>query len=84
MGKAKLDECYIFGISITRKLFDVSIDTKILFFRIVGTIEPCCSLLAVHYHEVFKSGLSRKSTLICDLKLGKQCQRSSAILLLFS
>jgi len=45
MGKTKLDETYIFKISI-KMWFDVAICIKIPFFFIVlVAIEPCRSLL---------------------------------------
>ena len=45
MGKTKLDETYIFKISIKYNSFDVGIDIKIQFFRVLVTIEPGRSLL---------------------------------------
>ena len=45
MGKSKLDETYIFKISIKMRFFDVTIVIKILFFRVSVTIEPGRSLL---------------------------------------
>ena len=45
MGKTKLDETYIFKISIKCNSFDVAIDIKIQFFRVLVTIEPGRSLL---------------------------------------
>ena len=44
MGKTKLDETYIFKISICDS-FDVGIGIKIPFFRVLVTIEPGRSLL---------------------------------------
>ena len=53
MDKTKLDETYIFGISIKIRFdFDKSIDIKIPFFRVSATIEPGHSLLIAHYHEL--------------------------------
>ena len=40
MGKAKLDEIYIFKINIKIWSFDASIGIKIPFFRVLFTIEP--------------------------------------------
>ena len=45
MGKTKLDETYIFEISIKMQFFYVAIDIKIQFFRVLVTIEPGRSLL---------------------------------------
>ena len=53
MGKTKLDETYIFKISIKFKFFYVSIGIKIQFFRVSFTIEQGPSLLIVCYHELF-------------------------------
>ena len=44
-GKIKLDETYIFKISIKCDSFDVAIGIKIPFFRVLVTIQPGCSLL---------------------------------------
>ena len=41
----KLDATYIFKISIKCDSFDVAIDIKIQFFRVLVTIEPGRSLL---------------------------------------
>ena len=40
MGNTKLDETYIFETSIKMRFFDVTIGVKILFFRVLVTIEP--------------------------------------------
>ena len=45
MGKTKLDEAYIFKISIKMGFFYVTIGIKIPFFRLSVTIEPGRSLL---------------------------------------
>ena len=45
MGKTKLDETYIFNISIKCDSFDVAIGITIPFFRVLVTIEPGRSLL---------------------------------------
>ena len=45
MGKTKLDETYIFKISIKSDSFDAATGIKIPFFRVVVTIEPGRSLL---------------------------------------
>ena len=45
MDKTKLDETYIFKISIKCDSFDVAIGTKIPFFRVLVAIEPGRSLL---------------------------------------
>ena len=45
MGKTKLDETYIFKISIKMQFFYVAIGIKIQFFRVLVTIEPGLSLL---------------------------------------
>ena len=45
MDKDKLDEIYIFKISIKIQFFDVTIGIKIPFFRVLVTIEPGHSLL---------------------------------------
>ena len=45
MGKSKLNETYIFKISIKMQFFDVAIVIKIPFFRVSVTIEPGRSLL---------------------------------------
>ena len=44
MGNTKLNEFYIFGISIISWFFDVSIDIKIPFFRVLVTIDPSLQL----------------------------------------
>ena len=44
MGKTKLDETYIFKISIKIRFFDVTIGIKIPFFGVLVTIEPGRSL----------------------------------------
>ena len=43
-GKTKLDETYIFKISIKCDSFDVTIGIEILFFRVSFTIQPGRSL----------------------------------------
>ena len=45
MGKTKLDETYMFKISVICDSFDVGIGIKIPFFRVLVTIEPGRSLL---------------------------------------
>ena len=40
MGKTKLDETYIFKISIKMQFFYAAIGIKIPFFRVLVTIEP--------------------------------------------
>ena len=45
MGKTRLDDIYIFKISIKIRFSDVSIGIKIQFFRVSVTIEPGRSLL---------------------------------------
>ena len=45
MVKTKIDETYIFKISIKCDSFDVAIDIKIKFFTVLVTIEPGRSLL---------------------------------------
>jgi hypothetical protein len=54
MGKSKLDETYIFEISIKYDSFDVSIGIKIPFFRVSVIIEPVRPLFIVRYHELLK------------------------------
>ena len=54
MGKTKLDESYIFDISIKKiDSSDVSIGIKISFFRVSVTIQPGHSFLTVRCHELF-------------------------------
>ena len=55
MDKTKLDEAYIFEISIKFNCFDASIDIKFLFFRVSITFEPGRSLLTVRYHELWEA-----------------------------
>ena len=45
MGKTKLDETYIFKISMKMQLFNVTIGIKFPFFIVSVTIEPGRSLL---------------------------------------
>ena len=54
MGKTKLDETYKFKIS---DFFDVAIDIKIRFFRVLVTIEPGRSLLQFVTTNCLKSGI---------------------------
>jgi hypothetical protein len=51
MDMSKLDETYIFKISIKSNSFDVSIDIKILLFRVSVTIETSSSYYTVRYHH---------------------------------
>ena len=53
MDKTKLDEAYLFEISIKFNCFDASIGIKFLFFRVSITFEPGRFLLTVRYHELF-------------------------------
>ena len=53
MGRTKLDETYIFKISIKSNSFDISIGIEIPFFRVSFSIEPSRSLLTVRYNELF-------------------------------
>ena len=57
MGKTKLDEILIFKISISLRIFYVTIGIKIPFFR-VSVCDFAGSLLTtVRYHELFDEGL---------------------------
>ena len=56
MGKTKLDETCVFKMSINFDSFDVSIDIKILFFRVSVAIEPGRSLiLQGHFNSLVKN-----------------------------
>ena len=54
MGTTKLDETYIFKISIKIQFFYVSIGIKSSFFRVSVYIEPGHSLLTVRYDKLFE------------------------------
>ena len=69
MGKAKLDETYILKISIKCDSFDVTIGTKIPFFRVSVTIEPGRSLLQFVTTNGLISELIRKSPIKYKLSL---------------
>ena len=53
MGRTKLNETYIFKISIKSNSFDISIGIEILLFIVSFSVEPSRSLLTVCYHELF-------------------------------
>jgi hypothetical protein len=60
MGKTELNKIYTFEISIKIRFFWYIYWYQIPFFRVSVTIEPGCSLLTVHYHELFDNILNRK------------------------
>ena len=55
MSRTKLDETYIFKISIKFNSFDVSNGIKVPFSRFSVAIEPGHSLLTVRYQELFEN-----------------------------
>ena len=57
MSKTKLDETYIFRISVKIFSFDVDIGIKILFFRVLVTIVPRRSLLQFVTTNCLKTNL---------------------------
>ena len=54
MSKIKLDETFIFRLTIKIRFFYISVGIKIPFFRVTVTIEPGRSLLRVRHHELFE------------------------------
>jgi hypothetical protein len=55
MDVSKIDETYIFKISIKIHFFYVSIDIKILFFRVSVSIETSRSYCTVRSHEMLET-----------------------------
>jgi hypothetical protein len=55
MNVSKLDETYIFKISIKSNSFDASIDIKIPFFRVSASIETSRPILFFYAEINFRS-----------------------------